>query len=309
MIHGTIDSEATVGEIPPERMDALEGLGIEVAPDGEALEMEIPLNLAFGNPDLLEVVGLDAVLRGLGGEREYNNDEMIDNQLRSVLFQIPGPDVEDPSECLDGPPMPGCFSGVLDLGAVDIERGRDHGMPSYNDLRAAYGLAPVTSFAELTGERTERFPKGRPVSATDPIDDPDILDFTRLTDGEGGVIEPGTEEADEDVVVADRRTTLAARLEAIYGSVDRLDAFVGMLAEPHVAGSEFGELQAAIWARQFQALRDGDRFFYLNDPSLQLIEQRYGISSDHTLADLIVMNTGVLPGEVSPDVFLLSAES
>ena len=91
--------------------------------------------------------------------------------------------------------------------------------------------------------------------------------------------------------------------------MDRLDAFVGMLAEPHVAGSEFGELQAAIWARQFQALRDGDRFFYLNDPSLQLIEQRYGISLDHTLADLIVMNTDVLPGEVSPDVFLLSAES
>ena len=31
-----------------------------------------------------------------------------------------------------------------------------------------------------------------------------------------------------------RRTTLAARLKAIYGSVDKVDAFVGMVSEPHV---------------------------------------------------------------------------
>ena len=63
-----------------------------------------------------------------------------------------------------------------------------------------------------------------------------------------------------------RRTTLAARLQRVYGNVDKVDAFTGMLAEPHVLGTEFGELQLAIWKRQFQALRDGDRFFYLNDP-------------------------------------------
>ena len=74
-----------------------------------------------------------------------------------------------------------------------------------------------------------------------------------------------------------RRVTLAARLEAIYGSLDRLDAFVGMLAEQHIPGTEFGELQLRIRAHQSEALRDGDRFFYLNDPSLQIIEQRYGV--------------------------------
>ena len=42
-----------------------------------------------------------------------------------------------------------------------------------------------------------------------------------------------------------------------------------MVAEPHVPGTEFGELQLAIWKQQFQALRDGDRFFYANDPALQ----------------------------------------
>jgi hypothetical protein len=38
-----------------------------------------------------------------------------------------------------------------------------------------------------------------------------------------------------------------------------------------VPGTEFGELQRAIWNREFQRLRDGDRFFYANDPALQYI--------------------------------------
>jgi hypothetical protein len=40
-----------------------------------------------------------------------------------------------------------------------------------------------------------------------------------------------------------------------------MDAFVGMSAEKHVAGSEFGPLQLAMWKREFENLRDGDRFF------------------------------------------------
>ena len=81
-----------------------------------------------------------------------------------------------------------------------------------------------------------------------------------------------------------RRTTLAARLKAVFGSVDRLDAFTGMLSEQHLPGSELGELQNAIWTDQFTRLRDGDRFFYLNDPALRVIEQRFGINYRTTLA-------------------------
>ena len=97
-----------------------------------------------------------------------------------------------------------------------------------------------------------------------------------------------------------RRTTLAARLKAIYGNVDNVDAFVGILSEAHVPGTEFGELQLATWKQQFQRLRDGDRFFYLNDPQLDVIRLRYGITYRHTLAEIIRMNTGAT---VSGDVF------
>jgi Animal haem peroxidase len=43
--------------------------------------------------------------------------------------------------------------------------------------------------------------------------------------------------------------------------------FVGMVAERHSSGSALGQLQRVIWKRQFEALRDGDRFFYANEPT------------------------------------------
>jgi peroxidase len=65
-----------------------------------------------------------------------------------------------------------------------------------------------------------------------------------------------------------------------------------MVAEQHVPGTEFGPLQLAIWKKQFAALRDGDRFFYLNDPVLSTIRQTYGIDYRHTLAELIKLDAG-----------------
>jgi hypothetical protein len=102
------------------------------------------------------------------------------------------------------------------------------------------------------------------------------------------------------VVTGIRRTTVAARLKAIYGSVDRLDAFVGMVSERHVKHTEFGELQLAIWAKQFAALREGDRFFYRNDPVLRLVDHEFGIDYRLTLAEIVKLNTGVT---LQPNVF------
>jgi hypothetical protein len=164
-------------------------------------------------------------------------------------------------------------------------------MPTYNNLRRAFGLAAKTSFTAITGEATDSFPSD-PQITKDPLNDPNILDFTELRDASGVVIPLNSDEAREEAVTGIRRTTLAARLKGIYGDVNQLDAFTGMLAERHVPGTEFGELQLAICRRQFRALRDGDRFFYLNDPLLTLVRTAYGVSYRHTLAELIRLNTG-----------------
>jgi hypothetical protein len=305
MIHGELEPNAPAGTYTAAQIAAFEARGIEVeTQDDGSTTLVIPLNLAFGAPDLTAQVGIGPILKGVGGESEYRNDEMIDNQLRSVLFQVPKPGT-DPGQCLDGPPLPQCFAGVQDLGAIDVERGRDHGMPLYNDMRRAFGLAPKTSFTAITGEATDSFPSDRLIDQRHPLDDPDILDFVQLRDIAGHVIPFGTEEADTKAVTGIRRTTTAARLKAINGNVNKLDAFVGMVAERHLPGSDLGELQRAMWKRQFEALRDGDRFFYANDPVLPLIERVFGIGYRKTLAQVIQQDTGT---RVAPNVFLAPAE-
>jgi hypothetical protein len=295
MVHGEFEVTVPAGTYTDTQLNSTfpaEGLVVEHNADG-TVTVVIPLVSAFGNPDLLEQIGEGNFLTSLN-EHEYKNDEQIDNSLRSVLFDVPKPHGNGPAACATPVILPSCFTGVSDLGADDVVRGRDHGMPTYNDLRRAYGLPPARSFTDITGESTDQFPTNDPkIDPTDPIDDPNILDFVQLRDINGNVIPLNSPNAQEDAVVGVRRTTLAARLRAIYGNVNKVDAFVGMVSEKHVPGTEFGPLQLAIWKKQFAALRDGDRFFYLNDPALQTIQQTYGITYQHTLADIIKLDTGV----------------
>jgi hypothetical protein len=60
-----------------------------------------------------------------------------------------------------------------------------------------------------------------------------------------------------------------------------------------------------MWTTQFTALRDGDRFFYLNDPVLTLIQRQYGIDYRQTLADVIVNNSELATEEVPTNVFIV----
>jgi hypothetical protein len=294
-IHGEFEVETAADTYTPAQLTALQNAGVTVERDGDELALGVSLNIAFFNPDLLTMIQLGPMLKAIGGESEYNNDEQMDNHLRSVLFQIP---VSGNPECFEDPSLPSCFKGVVDLGAIDIERGRDHGMPSYNDMRRAYGLAPKTSFRAITGENSESFPPGSGVN------DPTSLDFVKLSNIDGKDVAVGTPDGDNTATKGTRKTPLAARLKAVYGSVDNVDAFVGMVAEAHVNGSELGELQQAMWAKQFLALRDGDRFFYGNDPGLSLIKQQYGIDFHHSLADIVAANTNIPKSELNDNVFL-----
>jgi hypothetical protein len=304
MIHGEIELETDAARYTDAERAQLEAMGVEIIPSEEepgVVELVVPLNVAFFNPDLVGLLELGPLLQGIGLEAQYKNDEQIDNQLRSVLFQVP---VSGNPGCLDGPELPECFRGVVDLGAIDVERGRDHGMPSYNQLRSAFGLPTRSSFRNVTGEATELFPADPELTRGDEINDPDSLDFLRLVGRDGEDIPLDSEDAESSAIQGIRRTSTAARLRAVYGSVANLDAFTGMISEPHVPGTEFGELQLAMWQRQFQALRDGDRFFFGNDPNLNLIRLVYGIDFRRTLGDIIALNTDIPRNELEANVFL-----
>ncbi len=93
----------------------------------------LPLADAFFSPTRFVEGGLDSVLRGLASQRAQELDAKLVDGVRNFLFGQPG-------------------AGGLDLAALNIQRGRDHGLGSYNDARRAYGLRAVASFADVTSD-------------------------------------------------------------------------------------------------------------------------------------------------------------
>jgi peroxidase len=59
---------------------------------------------------------------------------------------------------------------------------------------------------------------------------------------------------------------LQTNLQSVYGNdINNVNLFIGGLAETHASGAIVGPTFQAIIADQFQALRAGDRFFWLNE--------------------------------------------
>src|SRR4029450_12266761 len=92
MIHGGVEIEVSADRYSEEQLQGLEEQGVEFEPSEEnpdEIAAEIPPGVLFFNPGLADTVGYGPLLQAMGVEPEYQNDAMIDNQLRSVLFQIP----------------------------------------------------------------------------------------------------------------------------------------------------------------------------------------------------------------------------
>lgn len=90
-----------------------------------------------------------------------------------------------------------------------------------------------------------------------------------------------------------------ADLKTVYGTVDKVELWIGGLAEKHASGAFVGQTFQAIIARQFTALRDGDRLWWQNQGFDAQTAAQIGKT---TLADLIRLNTDTK--QIQPDVFV-----
>ncbi|MDH3650528.1 MAG: hypothetical protein OEQ53_12660, partial [Saprospiraceae bacterium] len=80
-------------------------------------------------------------------------------------------------------------------------------------------------------------------------------------------------------------------LQDVYGDINDIDLWVGLLAEDHMERALFGPTLMQIMQEQFTNLRAGDRFYYENDPNLT-DEEKDDIAST-LLSDVIQRNTGI----------------
>ena len=118
--HSLLDSE----------LGRLNNDGSEAAP---ALSLaESFFNSGVFEPTKVNRAGdIDPFLKAAATGNTQEVDLGVVDELRNMLFGPPG-------------------SGGFDLAALNIQRGRDHGLADYNSVRAAYGLPRVSSFAEIT---------------------------------------------------------------------------------------------------------------------------------------------------------------
>ena len=160
---------------------------------------EMELIDVFWTPQITATYGIDAFIKGASSHDQYETDTRINSVLRNFLF------VSASSPVRFG----------IDLGSLNIQRGRDHGLPDYNTARLFY-----------TGKAARRF---------------------------------------SDITSVD---SLADSLQMLYKSVNNVDLWIGILAEDHLPGKSVGRTMNAMLKAQFENLRDGDYYFYLNDPYL-----------------------------------------
>ncbi len=186
---------------------------------------------AYFNPKLIHKGGgISPLLRGLATQQAQRVDNLLVDGVRNFLFGLPG-------------------RGGSDLASLNIQRGRDHGLPNYHSIRKAIGLKPVRRLSEISS-------------------DPDVQ----------------------------------AALAKVYADVNDIDLWVGGLAEDPVEAALVGETFYAIITDQFVRVRDGDRFWYQNDPFFTTNPILMAELERTTLADIIRRNTRV-GEELQDDVF------
>ncbi len=178
---------------------------------------------AFFNPSQVATHGIEPFLKGLSLQTQQEIDLKIIDNLRNFLF--------------GDPTAPAVFG--LDLASLNIQRGRDHGLPHYSFIREHYTNRRVRSFREIS---------------SDP--------------------------------------TVQAALSAAYdGNVNNIDAWVGLLAEDHISGGSIGRTLEQVLNEQFTRLRDGDYYYFENDPAFSGSDRTK--IKDTELSKIIERNTSL----------------
>ncbi|XP_046571246.1 peroxidasin-like [Haliotis rubra] len=159
---------------------------------------QTPLSEAFDNTHLIiseDNRTIGGFIRGLVTECVQSVDCKISQELTDNLFP-------------DG-------NRSLDVAALNIQRGRDHGLPPYTVWRTFCGMPVAGNF--------------------------------------------------DDLINTTHSNATVNKLRMAYDDVHDIDLFSGAISEEHVSGGLVGPTFACLLGQQFQALKEGDRYWFEED--------------------------------------------
>ncbi|MDM0025408.1 peroxidase family protein [Variovorax saccharolyticus] len=247
-----------------------------LAADGQT-SSDIGLIEAFLNPIAFEASGpsadaaAGAILRGMSRQVGNEIDEFLTEALRNNLVGLP-----------------------LDLGAINIARGRDTGVPSLNEARR--------QFHEQTNDSTLQ-PYGSWYDFALAIKNPaSIINFIAAYGTHGSIAAATTLEdkrAAATLLVMGGEGAPADRLDFLnatgawsggaLGGLNDVDFWIGGLAEKKMPfGGQLGTTFNFVFEVQMEQLQDGDRFYYLSrTQGMNLLNQ---LEAD-SFSELVMRNT------------------
>ena len=267
----------------------------------------------FFNPDMLyQTKMIDEMMRGLVSTPMEFMDQFMSGEITNHLFEeknIP--------------------KSGLDLAALNIQRGRDHGLKSYNEYRVACNLKRAHNFDDLAGEINQVDYNWRLSVANVTLEQKFSVSqrksFTQIKINSFSPPLPNTLPINTlNTFITTTLTTICnififylltlkrfsllfntltfsfckdviKRLKQIYFSVEDIDLFTGGLSEVPLKGALVGPTFACIIGIQFQKAKKCDRFWYeTSDAAVRFTESQLTEIRKATLAKIVCENADVV---------------
>ena len=224
------------------------------------------LEQAFLNPALYSETGAAAIALGMSHQQMNEVDEFITPALNQGLLGLP-----------------------LDLAAMNIARGRDFGIPNLNAFREAVGLTQYVSWDDFAHNMIH------PTSLVNFIAayafDGDTAKAQALVGLFDGSISEGSFAAMG--YTADQAISFMyneAGAPAGAADFNKIDTWIGGLAEAHVPGGLLGSTFDLVFTNQMESLINGDRFYYL----VRLFGEQFSEEvGNGQFKDIVERNTGL----------------
>ena len=163
----------------------------------------------FLNPDItMSPLFVDEISQTLFNQPMSKSDNVLSEEIRNHFNETNG-----------------IFHSGADLAALNIQRGRDHGLKGYTRYK---------NFCSIDSLKRAGKQRSQPLMANDK--------FEQLFDT-----------IDNEVI---------SKLQQVYGHVEDIDLFTGGISERSVEGGLVGPTFGCIIANQFEKLRKCDRFWY-----------------------------------------------